>query len=74
MIEAEKRKAIFLLHEEGLSDYKLADLFRVSRSTVQDIIKQQGEMPKTVRSDKKNRLYPGFPTCNLLSNAVVIWS
>jgi transposase len=53
MIEAEKRKAIFLLHQEGLSDYKLADLFRVSRSTVREIIKQQGEMPQTVRSDKK---------------------
>lgn len=53
MIEAEKRKAIFLLHQEGLSDYKLAALFRVSRSTIREIIKQQGEMPKTVRSDKK---------------------
>ncbi len=54
MIEAEKRKAIFLLHKEGLSDYELADLFRVSRNTVREIIKQQGEMPKTVRSDKMN--------------------
>jgi transposase len=53
MIEAEKRKAIFLLHQEGLSDYKLADLFRVSRSTVREIIKQQGEMPRAVRGDKK---------------------
>jgi transposase len=53
MIEAEKRKAIFLLHQEGLSDYELAGLFRVSRNTVREIVKQQGETPKSVRSDKK---------------------
>jgi transposase len=53
MIEAEKRKAIFLLHQEGLSDYELADLFRISRNTVRKIVKQEGEMPKSVRSDKK---------------------
>lgn len=53
MIEAEKRKAIFILHQEGLSDYELAGLFRVSRNTVREIVKQQGDMPTSVRSDKK---------------------
>ena len=52
MIEAEKRKAIFLLHQEGLSPGEIARLMSVSRSTVQAIIKQQGAMPNTVRSDK----------------------
>ena len=51
MIEAEKRKTIFLLHQEGHSDYKLAALFRVSRNTIRKIIEQQGNMPQTVRSD-----------------------
>ena len=52
MIEAEKRKAIFLLHQEGLSFGEIARLMSVSRSAVQAIIKQHGEMPSTVRSDK----------------------
>jgi transposase len=52
MIEAEKRKAIFLLHQEGLSQGEIARLMNVSRSTVQAIIEQHGEMPHRVRSDK----------------------
>ena len=52
MIEAEKRKAIFLMHQEGLSSGEIARLMSVSRSAVQVIINQQGEMPSTVRSDK----------------------
>ena len=52
MIEAEKRKASFLLHQEGLSPGEIARLMSVSRSTVQAIIKQQGAMPNSVRSDK----------------------
>ena len=52
MIEAEKRKAIFLMHQEGLSFGEIARLMGVSRSAVQAIVKQQGQMPNTVRSDK----------------------
>jgi transposase len=52
MIEAEKRKAIFVMHQEGLSEYELARLFHVSRNTVREIVGRQGEMPKSVRSDK----------------------
>ena len=67
MIEAEKRKAIFLLHQEGLSDYKLADLFRVSRSTVREIIKQQGEMPRAVRGDKKVTTRAGLTFSSMIT-------
>jgi len=52
MIEAEKRKSIFLLHQEGHSEYELARLFHVSRNTVREIVEQQGAMPHAIRSDK----------------------
>ena len=52
MIEAEKRKSIFLLHQEGHSEYELARLFNVSRNTVRGIVAQQGAMPHAIRSDK----------------------
>jgi len=52
MIEVEKRKAIFLMRQEGLLFGEIARLMGVSRSAVRTIVKQQGEMPSTVRSDK----------------------
>jgi len=52
MIEAEKRKAIFLLHQEGVGMKKIARLLNIGRNTVREIINQQGEMPKSARSDK----------------------
>ena len=52
MIEAQKRKAIYLLHREGCGLKKIAHLMNVSRNAVRKIIAQQGEMPKTVRRDK----------------------
>ena len=45
MIEAEKRKAIFLLHQEGLSQGEIARLMSVSRCAVRAIIEQQGRCP-----------------------------
>ena len=52
MIEAQKRKTIYLLHQEGHGLKKIAHLMNVSRNTVREIIIQQGEMPQTVRRDK----------------------
>jgi len=52
MIEAEKRKSIFLLHQEGVSLNEIVRLMNVSRNTVREIIDQQGAMPHAVRSDK----------------------
>ena len=52
MIDAEKRKAIFLLHQEGVGSTKISQQLRVSRNTVKKIIKHRGVMPDTVRSDK----------------------
>ena len=52
MISADKRKAIYLLHKEGMGLREIARSLRVNRGTVSDIIKQKGVMPETTRSDK----------------------
>ena len=53
MLETDKRRAIFLLHQEGMTVSEVARRLTVSRNTVQTIIKQQGCMPQTVRTDKQ---------------------
>jgi transposase len=53
MIEPDKRKAIFLLHQEGMSARQIAQRLRVSRPTVKTIIAQGGQMPVVVRRPKQ---------------------
>lgn len=52
MIEADKRKAIFLLHEQGMTLRDIAKRLAVSRNTVRGIIRQEGQMPQSIRQDK----------------------
>jgi transposase len=52
MIDADKRKAVFLLHQEGMGRNQIARQLRMSPNTVRAIIEQQGEMPCPTRSDK----------------------
>jgi len=52
MIGPEKRKAIHLLHEEGMGIRQICRHLQVSRNTVRAIIEQQGGMPDTIRKDK----------------------
>jgi transposase len=52
MIEADKRMAIYLLHQEGVSLKQIVRQLGVSRNTVRMIIKQQGKMPRSTRRDK----------------------
>jgi hypothetical protein len=52
MIDADKRKAVFLLHQEGVGRNQIARQLRISPNTVRAIIEQQGEMPHRSRSDK----------------------
>lgn len=52
MIDSEKRKAIFLLHEEGMSVRQIARQLHVARNTVRAIVAERGETPTTVRKDK----------------------
>jgi transposase len=52
MIEADKRQAVFLLHQEGMSAREIARRLQLSRNTVRTMLKQKGEMPVRVRKDK----------------------
>src|SRR5215471_9773158 len=52
MIAADKRQAVFLLHQEGMSLHEIARRLQISRNTVHAIIAQKGEMPVRVRKDK----------------------
>ena len=53
MIATDKRKAIFLLHQEGMSAREIARRLGVDRDTVRQIIQQAGATPRTVRADKQ---------------------
>jgi hypothetical protein len=52
MITADKRKAIFLLHQEGVSKRAIARQLRLSRNAVRRIIAQSGQMPPPIRPPK----------------------
>ena len=52
MIDADKRRAVFLLHKEGMGRNQIARQLRMSPNTVRAIIEQKGEMPLSTRSDK----------------------
>jgi len=54
MIETDKRKAIYLLHQQGMSRREIARRLGVSRKTVGTIIEQEGVMPQTIRKDKQH--------------------
>ena len=49
MITADKRKAVFLLHQEGVSRRAIARQLRISRNAVRRIIAQSGQMPPPIR-------------------------
>jgi transposase len=50
MIGEDRRKAIFLLHQEGMQLREIARRLHVSRNTVRTIIEQGGVMPKPERA------------------------
>jgi transposase len=52
MIDAETRKAIFCLHEKGMSVRELSRRFRLGRNTVRRIVSHKGEIAPKVREDK----------------------
>lgn len=52
MINVNKRKAIFLLHNEGMGVREISRKLGVSTNTVSTIIKLKGRLPETIRRDK----------------------
>ena len=52
MIDPDRRKVIYQLHQTGMPLCEISLRFRVSRNTVRAIIRQQGVLPQTVRKDK----------------------
>ena len=52
MIEPDKRKAIYLLHKEGMGVREISRHMKISTNTVLAIIGQVGEVPQTIRKDK----------------------
>ena len=52
MISPDKRKAIYLLHQEGMGIRKIARQLNVSKNSVRTIISQKGESFKSTRKDK----------------------
>src|ERR1035441_10407916 len=53
MIATGKRKAVFLLHQEGMAVREIARRLALSRNTVRTIIRQEGTTPPRVRNDKQ---------------------
>lgn len=54
MIDVNKRKAIFLFHNEGMGLREISRQLRISINTVRNIINQKGQLPETIRQDKIN--------------------
>lgn len=52
MIDSETRKAVFRLHERGMSIREMSRQLRMCRKIIRGIIKEKGSLPTTVRSDK----------------------
>ena len=53
MIVTDKRKAVFLLHQEGMAVREIARRLALSRNTVRAIIRQEGTTPQPVRTTKQ---------------------
>jgi transposase len=52
MIEPDMRKAIFLLHEEGMGVREIARRLGISRNTIRAVIQDKGAVPAVIRKDK----------------------
>jgi transposase len=52
MIDADKRSAVFALHQEGMGRREISRRLRLGRNTVRRIIRQQGQLPPAVRAGR----------------------
>ncbi len=53
MIAADKCKAVFLLHQEGMSEREISRRLGLSRNSVHCVIARQGELPARPRREKQ---------------------
>jgi transposase len=53
MIETDKRKAIYLLHQEGMGQREIARRLQLGRNTVRRVIGQQGQPVQVLRPEKQ---------------------
>jgi transposase len=53
MIETDKRKAIYLLHQEGMGQREIARRLQLGRNTVRRVIGQQGQPVQVLRQEKQ---------------------
>ena len=53
MIEPDKRKTIYVLNREGMSDRDISRRLGISRNTVRVIVEQQGAMPAVCRQKQR---------------------
>ena len=53
MINADKRKAVFLLHSEGMGARDISRRLGLGRNTVRRVIELEGQMPPTRRRGKQ---------------------
>ena len=53
MIDADKRKAVFLLHREGMGAREIARRLDLGRNTVRRVIALEGVLPPVVRREKQ---------------------
>jgi transposase len=53
MINADKRKAVFVMHTEGMSVREISRRLGLGRNTVRRVIAFKGEMPTTRRREKR---------------------
>ena len=53
MTDADKRKAVFALHQQGMGMREIARRLQMGRNTVRRIIAERGEMPRAPRRDKQ---------------------
>lgn len=52
MIEPDKRKAVFLLHHDGMGAREIARRLGIARNTVRAIVEQQGATPSSTRKGR----------------------
>ena len=63
MIDADTRKAVFALHQEGMGLREISRRLRLGRNTVRRIIQEKGRMPPSGRALSRKPSRPWRKAC-----------